>query len=385
MFMSRIRWSFILFSYAGLFAYGMADSVRMPVFGEFLKELEISQASGSFFFALASAFAVLGSALCHRWIKRSGMDHAYLISLFLMSAGCLGFFISENLIQLLTSSMIFGFSMGTLGVMVNLYVSAGAPPEAQRKLFSGLHSMYGLSSFVAPLIVVGTQWMDISWRYSFIVVSIFLFLLGLTRWLIREKILITPRPQEVAVSLQNQSELRKEDLFLAGLLGWYVVAEILISSRLALYFQQSRGADLNAASTWLSLFFAGLLAGRFLGAFVHLPFSLRRILFFSNACTCALLLTGIFYHPLFLVLSGVSMSIFYPTAISYISTFTRSDLKKVMSVCLASQSLLTMVMHFSVGLLSDLLSLQWALLYGVFGILFSTLCLYFYERKLRSL
>lgn len=383
-------WSSIVFAYIGLFAYGLADSVRMPVFGEFLKELNLSQAKGSLFFALSSGVAILGSWASHNLIKKWGRDESYAFSLFCMALGCLGFFLSESLVSLLFSSAIFGWSMGLLGVMVNLYISTGVAPSSQRKFFSGLHSMYGLASFAAPLIVVLTQVLVWSWKYSFLIVSGFVLLIGIGRWVTRGRSLdINFKTESLAaesssIPKDNPHFSWTEALLLSGVLGWYVVAEILVSSRLALYLTQIQGVTLSTASQWLSAFFAALLLGRFLGTLFHLPFSLRSILAGSNILTFICLVLGITVHPLFLVLSGLTMSVFYPVAMSYISTFVRGDLQKVMSIILAAQCLLIMKMHILVGYLSDLISLQWALFYGVAAVFFSFICLVIYEKKVRA-
>lgn len=396
-------WSSVLFAYLGLFAYGMADSVRMPVFSEFLRELHLSQTKGSLFFALSSGVAILGSWSCHSFMNRWGRDLVYAVSLVAMALGCLGFFLSDELLILLLSSVIFGWSMGQLGVMVNLYISTGVPPVHQRKFFSGLHSMYGLAAFVAPLIVVATQALQWSWRYSFLIVSSFIFTLGVGRWLTRRTSWDLDAQQEnIQNKFEKSSETGLEDFsrsslkspgstfswfdsfVLSGILGWYVVAEILVSSRLALYMTQMHGLSLSMASQWLSAFFAALLLGRFVGTFFHFPFSLRSLLAGSNILTFICLFLGVFVNPLFLVLSGLTMSVFYPVAMSYISTFARGDLGKIMSVTLAVQSLLIMKMHLLVGYLSDWISLQWALLYGGAAVFFSLICLVIYELKVIS-
>lgn len=384
--MGKIRWSYIVFAYLGLFVYGMADSVRSPVFPEFLRELELSQSKGSLLFALSSGLSVLASFYCYSLIKRFGMDQVYAFSLGIMALGCFGFYFSASLVPLLLTSILIGFSLGTLGVMVNLYISVGAEPQAQQKLFSGLHGMYGLASFVAPLFVVGTQWFEVSWRNAFLCVGVPVLVLAIFRWFSREqtsndKMETERAPEKV---FEKPSTSWGDLVLLSGLLGWYVVAEIMVSSRLTLYLMEAEGASLSNASTGLSLFFAGLLIGRLSGAFFQFPFSMRKMLVVSNLVTLVFLLLGILWSAFFLILSGLSMALFYPVAMSYISTFSKGDLRRVMSVCLACQSLLTMIMHLSVGFLSDALSVRWALLYGVMGIVISTLCLYFYEKRMRS-
>jgi MFS family permease len=87
------------------------------------------------------------------------------------------------------------------------------------------------------------------------------------------------------------------------------------------------------------------------------------------------LLAGLFAHPFFLSLTGLSMAPFYPLAIVYISEITGAHQRKYLTSAIVMQSLLVIAMHIGVGYLTDWYGLFAAFGVGVLFLLLGIFCL----------
>lgn len=368
---------FIISAYFGLFLFGLSDSIRSPVFPEILAVLNISQTKGGLIFALSSGFAFVGSLASYQCLKRFDMDRVFLFSLAILGVGILGFAFAQSLLFFLFTAALFGLGMGMVGVLVNLYIYEGAPLQLQRRLFSGLHSMYGLACLTSPLLIVLTQGMGISWRYGFIWTAALIFMFFIFRLVTTQKKIVA---KEKLATPQMGSGLRTS-LILSFIIGWYVVAEILVATRLAVFLKNEHGFDLSRSSYWLTTFFVFLLFGRALGAFFHLPGKLSHWIAGSLISTLIALVLGLTLHPFFLLLTGLTMSICYPCAISYLSLAQGLNVQKVMSISLAMQCLLTFKMHLIVGWMTDVIGIRLSFLYAGLALLIALFSLLYIEKQ----
>jgi MFS family permease len=118
-----------------------------------------------------------------------------------------------------------------------------------------------------------------------------------------------------------------------------------------------------------------MLAGRSFFIFKNLNFKLRSQLNFSLAATLLFLILGLYIHPFFLALTGLSMAPFYPLAIVYIAEITGAHQRKYLTFAIIMQSLLVIAMHVGVGYLTDWFGLFAAFGTGIFFIGISLYCL----------
>lgn len=355
-------WPVIFLSYASLFALGFGDNVRGPLFGEMLRSFELSDARGAWIFAIGSLCGALGSLSSGFFLKRWDRVQCLNGALLLMSAGLLGMAVSPNFGALLGSSAVFGFSLGWMGVTQNVLASLSAAPGRRSQVLSGLQACYGIASLTAPVLVPPVvMWAD-SWRGAFFMAGLVplviliwsFFALPVEPAVLRERAQqhgATSRPGPVAV-------------YFAFIVGAYVLAEVMVSSRLALYMQREQGADLTDASAMLATFFVCLLAGRILSTVIRWPLPLRWVLMLSAFSSMLCLILGLQGWVWGLALSGLTMGPFYPIVVAAMAEEIPHSLDGAMSVVMAMQSGCLVLMHLAVGWLTDGFGLTRALWLG---------------------
>ncbi|MNJ94692.1 putative transporter [compost metagenome] len=358
-------WPYIIISYLTLFTFGLCDNIRGPLFPEILKHFAVSDTEGSTIFAFGAAAGFFGSLATRALIARMNRIQLLRLAAALQLMALLGLAFSTHFSVFLIFSILFGWSLGSMGFLPNVLVNIGAPPQHRQRALSGLHSMYGCASFLAPLLVAGVAWSGFDWRMSFILCGI----LPLSLLLYSLKVpAFCPSPEEEPQNTRPSGfkslKARKPQLFLALMMSFYVVAEILISSRLALFMRREWGFDLEQSSLYLTAFFACMLVGRVIFIFVSFSRPLVFQLSISLLATALSMTLGVFGHPGFFVLSGLTMAPFFPLAVAFIAAEFPEDLDSAMSFLIAADFLMLILMHLSVGYLTDLFGISRALLVG---------------------
>lgn len=375
-------WSYIVLSYLTLFLYGLADNIRGPLLPELIHFFSLSNTQGSLIFALSSGLAFFASYKSGRVMHLMGLNKSLIFAVFLMALGYLVVGLAPSFVVVLVGICFFGLSMGLLGVIQNIMASLGSPVKIRSQIMAGLHSMYGLSSLFAPMLVTWNyKYLESGWRSTFLVVSglAFITLAGSIIALFRSRF------QEPVVAPPKEDKESALISWIAGfVLAAYVVAEILVSSRLALFTREVHGANLEESSNYLSWFFLLLLGGRLLFAVVPLNFSRAKILGVSLVLSVIFCVLGVQSHPWLLAASGLTMSVFYPFAITYITEKFKENAFSAIAKAVTLQGLCVVIMHLGVGYLTDVLGIQKALYFGIIFLGLSGLSLFLCERMLAN-
>lgn len=356
-----MNWGFIIISYISLLAFGLADNIRGPLFLEVLKTYQLSDFAGSFVFAASSFMALvasLSSPFCSRYFHQYRMLQ---LGLLFMSIGFCGMGLAQTYPQMLIFVCFFGLSVGTLGISQNYLVSVGSTAKYRSRILSGLHAMYGLASLTAPIVASVFSQKNWTWKEIFIFVGIIPIVLLFGSFFKK-----SPPPEIIKYRDDDKARnINRRKLFMLSLaFSLYVVAEILVSSRLALYLRRDYSYDLDQSSQALFVFFVFLLLGRLLSSFIHWGQFLRRTLLGSLALTGIVIALGLIIHPWFIILAGFTMAPFYPLAISFISEVFPNHVQMSIGWAMSIQSLCVVSMHVGVGKFTDLFGLSLAMWLG---------------------
>lgn len=374
------KWA-IFFAFLSLFLLGLADNIRGPLFPEILSFFSVSSSKGALSFATTSTAAFIASFLSAAYLRRFSISSLLLLAVVIMSAGLgvMGF--ASTFEILLLGSFLLGLSIGFMGVSQNLLVTENVSPENQSKALSGLHAMYGFASFLAPVIASQTAIHFGIWRAAFIVTA----MLCVVFFCIQ--ILVHPQPSFPVIKPQKTQDpgaarISKTALIsIGGLFGFYVVAEILVSTRLAQYMRTYFQMNLEQSSQYVTYFFLFLLAGRLFFAFKRINLPIKTQMNISLFLSLFLLILGLKFHPFFLALVGLGMAPYYPLSVAYISEYTGVHTRTFITFAMSFQSLSVISMHLGVGYLTDHLGLFYAFGVGIFALALSWICLNFHPAK----
>lgn len=372
----------LVFGFASMFILGLTDNVRGPLFPEVLNYFNLSSVKGSWSFATTSSAAFIGAYLSIHFLKKITLVSLLMTSVLFMAVGVLIMGLAPSFGVFILGSFLIGISIGFMGVSQNLLVSESVSDEKKTRTLSALHATYGLASFIAPLMASTTTNLSGSWRSTFVLIGFLCLTYALVQYLVKA---------DPAFEVHQINEDHQEDsvpvsfkaLFLVGgVFAFYVVAEILIGTRLAQYMRNYYSMDLTHSSQYVTGFFLFMLIGRLFFAVKKMTLSTKAQMNISLTLSLMLLILGLNSHPLILTFVGLTMAPFYPLSIAYISQATGIHSRKFLTFAMGFQSLAVVSMHLGVGYLTDTLGLFYAFGVGIFALLLSLLCLNFHPRKL---
>lgn len=358
----------LAFAFLSLFALGLGDNVRGPLFPEILKHFSISNSEGSLFFVLASVFGTVSGFLAQPMLLRIGSLRTLQVGLLSFALGLSLFAWSDQFSGFLWGSFFFGWGLGFMGVIQNFYVIAGSPTEKVQQAQSALHSMYGLASFTVPALVGVFADLGMSWRSGFWVCSSVALLVFLITIFVRGQALPESSSAQESFEAHRANGTKPasgfELSFWGSILASYVLFEIMVGTRLALFMREVHGKTLEDSSYWTTAFFALMLSGRLLFVFWRPPIKIRFQLFLSLIFSIAFMMVGLLVHPLGFVLSGLSMAPFYPLMMTAAGRIHSQEVSRVSAYSITLTGVFVVAMHLAVGLLSDSLGIQRALWVG---------------------
>jgi FHS family glucose/mannose:H+ symporter-like MFS transporter len=374
------KWA-IFFAFLSLFLLGLADNIRGPLFPEILNYFSLSSSKGALSFATTSTAAFVASFVSGAYLRRFSISSLLLLAVLIMGAGLSVMGNASSFEILLVGSFLLGLSIGFMGVSQNLLVTENVSAENQSKALSGLHAMYGFASFLAPVIASQAAIYFGIWRAAFFATAILCVVFFIFQVLIR------PEPTFPVINQKHNNDTdagrisKTALLSIGGLFGFYVVAEILISTRLAQYMRTYFQMDLEQSSQYVTYFFIFLLLGRLFFALKKINLPIKTQMNASLVISLVLLILGLRFHPFFLALVGLGMAPYYPLSVAYISEYTGAHTRAFITFAMSFQSLSVISMHLGVGYLTDQFGLFYAFGVGLFALVLSWICLNFHPTK----
>lgn len=375
---------FLVVAYLSMFVLGLADNIRGPLFPEIISSFQLSGVSSSFFYASTSFAAFVASYFSYSFLRRRSLMFLLNLSLFLMALALFIIGFAQVFPLLLVGAVFLGFSIGGLGVSQNLMVSENISLHIRAKALAGLHSIYGMASLLAPLMAAQTTLIFSTWRAAFFVSSAICFALFLVFAFYRSK---NSGEQHLSSAKITESGTTTVAPFwgkvtVSGLFAFYVVAEILVSTRLALYMRENFAMNLEQSSLYVTYFFVFLFLGRLIFAFARIPGAIKLQMNLSLFVSLVCLLLGLKFHPFFLVIAGFTMAPYYPLSVAYISQNTGHNERHYLTLAMSIQSLSVVGMHLAAGYLTDSGGVKQAFSIGVGALIISLICLNFHPKKL---
>ena len=223
-----------------------------------IMDFGISYIKAGLFFTMLSLGSLIGTPL-------GGFASDYLNRKILFS--CIALVLSAGLVCVglapsYSLSLLFIFLMSLAGspagavgqsIMLDMF------PE-KRERFLALQTLFAaLGSFIAPLLVAMNYSVELSWRWAFIETAgiAILFLAAILLVPIPAARVKQPDRKKLSSILSNRGLLIS-----AVLIFFYMALDIGFSYWLAEYFKSELQASMKIASAGVSIFLAGLIAGR---------------------------------------------------------------------------------------------------------------------------
>jgi MFS transporter, FHS family, L-fucose permease len=293
------------------------DSVGV-VIPQVIKEfgLNMTQA-GAFHYTTMSAIALAG-ILLGSLADRLGHKRTIVLGLALFATSSYLFVLGRSfatfLVLLAASGIAIGiFKIGALALIGDISTST----TEHTKTMNAVEGFFGVGAIIGPAIVTSLLARGVSWKWLYAIAASLCVLLLLTALLVEY-----PRSTKVAgdpVDLGRTLRLLRDPFALAFSIGafLYVAVECAVYVWMPTLLAGYSGSAAFVASYALSIFFVLRAGGRFVGAWMLGRFYWTTVTaLFSLAilgCFVGSVLGGVALAVWLLPLSGLFMSVLYPT------------------------------------------------------------------------
>lgn len=315
------------------------DSVGV-IIPEVIKEFDLSMtAAGAFHYTSMTAIALSGILLGHL-ADRLGRKPTiiagltlFAISSFLFVAGhAFAFFI---VLLVLSGTAIGVFKTGALALVGDISTST----REHTATMNTVEGFFAVGAVIGPAIVTRLLAAGLSWKWLYIIAAAICMILIATALFVKYP--ETARPTGEPIDLRRTLGMMKSPYALGFSLAifLYVAVECAIYVWMPTLMSDYTGSFAFIATYAISIFFVLRAIGRFLGAAVLARYSWTSVMaLFSFAifvCFVGSALGGVAYAAYLLPLSGLFMSMLYPTLNSKgISCFHKAEHGAVAGVIL---------------------------------------------------
>ncbi|MDI9612409.1 MAG: MFS transporter [Acidobacteriota bacterium] len=354
--LTAIKWlTFMMFM---MFAM-TTDSVGtiIPVI---LKEFRLSMsAAGAFHYAPMIAIALAAIFLGYL-ADKLGRKKTIILGLVLFALNSYLFAVGNSFLFFLLLLVISGaaigiFKTGALALVGDISRST-AEHTATMNMVEGF---FGVGAIIGPAIVARLLATGFSWKWLYVIAGTICVLLIVTASLVQYP--KTVRSAEEPIDFRRTLRMMKNPYALGFslLIFLYVAAECAVYVWMPTFLEGYSGSFTLLAAYATSLFFALRALGRFLGAWILARFRWTSVMaLFSLAilvCFAGSIAGGLSYALWLLPLSGLFMSMIYPTLNSKgISCFPKTEHGAVAGVILFFTCTAAAVGPLAMGGVSDL-------------------------------
>jgi fucose permease len=333
------------------------DSVGI-IIPEIIKTFHLSlTAAGSFQYATMSGIGLAGFLLGHL-ADRFGRKHTIITGLTLFAAASYLFIAGNSFwyfcaLMALSGAAIGIFKTAALALIGDIVTST----KEHTSIMNTVEGFFGVGSILGPAILARLLIRGLSWQWLYVIAGTMCLLL-----------IITAASVRYPAARRTESNRSRATAAIANryILGFSLGAFLYVAVESAIYvWMPTLIAGYRGSAAWLaaysiSIFFVLRAAGRFLGSWVLNRFQWTAVLALFSAlilaCFAASVAGGVNWAAWLLPLSGLFMSVIYPTLNSKgISCLPKSEHGAGAGVILFFTCLSAVLAPLAMGAVSDMM------------------------------
>jgi len=263
--------------YIGL---GVPDSALGSAWPDMYVSLNIPVGYQSILSMLISLSTVLASFFSARIIKKLGTGPVTALSTITTAGALLGFALSPNVWWIMLFCVPLGFGAGAIDAAVNNYVSLHYKPTHM----NFMHGFYGLGVALSPFIMSFTLSVAGGWRVGYKTIFFIqaglavLSVVALPLW---NKVKSnTPEKKQTDSKILSTRQMLKMPAVRSAWFTFFFATALEFTCDIwaSTYLVLSEGLNPDVASLFLTLYFVGIMASRFIVGFVANKISCGTIL-----------------------------------------------------------------------------------------------------------
>jgi len=342
------------------FTFGFIDVLKGSTLPAVLDEMGYSYSRGGVI-VMAAYFGFCVASLVTGFIADiRGKKAVVVIACLFYIGGILSYAGAGSMALFIVAFFLIGFACGSAELAGN-YIIIDVQRQNPGLYLNLLTAFYGLACMLAPLYAgqlfrAGYSWRDV-YTYGLAVPVVLLAYILLARY-----------PQ---VEGGGPSRLDFRELFRTAFtptMRWvyvlnfsYVAAEVCIATWLVEYLRVMREMPIESGSTWLSVYFGGIMAGRFVGGFFVDRVGYIKSIAIAIVMCVVCIVVGILGpgHLVFsLAVTGLFLSIILPTATALVSTMGLKNMGAILGLFFFFVGLGGMAGPWIAGVVNDWLGLR---------------------------
>lgn len=386
--MKKINWPLVILAFFSLFCVGIIDNGRSSIYPDILRRLNLSYEQGSLIFSISSITGLFSTLSARYWLPKYGIIIPQRLFSFILLIASIIFGTSISYLPsyslLLVGCALIGIGMGGLSITMNLSIDEAVPEEYRRKFLSGLHSLYGLSSGFAPVILLFLTTWKKGFQELYLVISLFPIILLLLSFN-KKKLTLIPKVASKDNVTANKSNFLST-LLTGSILSFYVCSEVALSSRFIIIAKSLTPLEGSASQSYLSVFFILLTFGRIIFAFIKTNKTNSAILFGSIFSSFTLFILAILTkQTIFLSLIGLTMSIYFPCAMDLMAQIFKKELSKNLPAIMNIVTIKLIGMHFLAGSMEERFGPLSTLYFSIILLVFAIICLFLQKKSIKQI
>lgn len=220
---------------------------------------------------ISLAFSFISTLLYPRLAKAMTMASIMLMSMGFVMIGILLLLWGEATILLILASVALGLGQGAIDIAVNDY----AAQHFTSGLMSILHGMYGVGVTLSSLILAISLLFPTGWRIGVLIIGVLQLLIMLFVYQTRQEFAEKDNGSDTAT--ETGGKLRGADWLLPIFYFFYSV-ELVVGKYLSSYAVDRLKLSDSLAANATTLFWAGLMVGRFLTGLTTKWFSNKQLI-----------------------------------------------------------------------------------------------------------
>jgi fucose permease len=308
-----VRWLTCLM----FFTFAMTTDAVGSVIPRIIAEYHLSMtAAGSFQYATMLGIAA-GALLLGFLADRIGRQRTIILGLALYGASSLLMAVSGQFVVLvgLLAAAGLGISVFKTAALA-LIGDVTTSTQAHTRFMNTVEGFFAVGAIVGPAIVTVLIGAGVSWKWLYVIAAVICLGLVIMASAVRAP---APRATVERASAAQMLSVLGDPLALGFslLVALYVAVEVAIYVWMPTYLEGYQGPNIWLRAWALTLFFVLRAVGRFLGAWLldHVRWTTALVVlgFMIFACFLGALLGGLSIGVFLLPLSGLFMSIVYPT------------------------------------------------------------------------
>ncbi|GAB2190625.1 MFS transporter [Sessilibacter sp. MAH2] len=350
-----IRW----LTYLMFMMFGMTTDAVGEIIPVIIEEFNLSLTAASSFHYASMAAIGLSGLLLGFLADRIGRKATIIIGLAVFAIACWLFMVASSFYSFVALLVFCGvaigiFKTGALAMVGDISSST----RAHSSNMNMVEGFFGVGAIVGPAVVAYLLQNGMSWKYLYLVAGVICSALIIAAALARYPQTIKTCSEPVSFKQTLPMMKNPYALGFSFAIFLYVATEVAIYVWMPTLFRGYDGEYGWMATYALTAFFIVRAAGRFLGAWVLRYFDWTHVMaLFSGcifACYLGAMVLGVDFAIFLLPLSGVFMSMMYPTLNSKgISCFPKSQHGTVAGVILFFTALSAAVSPLLMGAVSD--------------------------------